>query len=64
MTSKSNTSDKVSRSRSSEANATNTTCGVISIPLNKLSSGAWNAVLSYSSSTSTGTSDVTPLEVQ
>jgi hypothetical protein len=64
LTSKTDPSNKVSQSRSSEANATNTTCGVISVPLSKLSAGTWNAVLSYSSSTSAGASDVMPLEVQ
>ena len=63
LTSTTDSSNKVSQSRSSEANATNTTCGVISVPLSKLSKGTWNAVLSYSSNTATGLSDVTPMEV-
>jgi hypothetical protein len=57
-------SQKVTESRPGEANATNTTCGEISVPLSKLHAGTWNTTLSYSSATATGTSDVNPLEVQ
>ena len=55
---------KVSQSRSAVSNASNTSCGVISVPLSKLSTGTWTATVSYSSSTSVGTSDKNDLEVQ
>lgn len=47
-----------------EANATNTTCGETTIPIGSLHAGTWKAVLSYNSSTSTGTSDPVNIEVQ
>jgi hypothetical protein len=61
---KSDSTQRVVQSRPAEANASNTTCGVISVPLSKLRAGTWNATLSYSSATATGTSEVTPLEVR
>jgi hypothetical protein len=64
MVSSGDASQKVTESRQGEANATNTTCGEISVPLRKLHAGKWNTTLSYSSATATGISDVNPLEVQ
>lgn len=54
-------SNTVSQQRQAIANATNTSCGVTSIPLAKLAPGVWQATLSYASSTSMGTSS--PIQV-
>lgn len=59
----STTGKQVSSSRSAVANATNTSCGASTIAVSRLSPGEWQAVLSYSSSTSTGKSDPLQLEV-
>lgn len=53
----------VSSSRAAEQNATNTTCGESQIARSKLHSGTWQAVLSYSSSKSAGTSEPVAIEV-
>lgn len=50
-------------SRPGHANATNTTCGENDIPVTSLSAGTWQATLSYSSLTASGTSDPQPVEV-
>lgn len=50
-------------SRPGHANATNTTCGESDIPVTSLSPGTWQATLSYSSPTASGTSDSQPVEV-
>jgi hypothetical protein len=63
MIAESNPSESVTQSRLSEANASNTTCGVISVPLSKLHSGTWNVSVSYSSSDAQGKSDINQLEV-
>jgi hypothetical protein len=54
----------VTESRSATANATNTTCGEISVPASKLHVGSWTAVLSYSSPTSKGASSSQAIEVE
>lgn len=54
---------KKSASRPSEPNATDTSCGQSLIPLSSLSPGEWQAQLSYSSTTSFGTSQSTTVEV-
>jgi hypothetical protein len=64
MTLSSDASQKVTTSRTGEANSSNTTCGEMSIPLSKLHAGTWNTTLSYASATAQGTSDVNPLEVK
>lgn len=58
-----NGSDLVTRSRQAVANATNTSCGITSVPLSALHSGTWNAILTYSSSTSEGTSSSVTIKV-
>lgn len=50
-------------SRPGHANATNTTCGENDIPITSLSPGTWQATLSYSSPTASGSSDSQPVEV-
>lgn len=55
---------RVTTTRTAIANATNTSCGVNSIPLSNLFAGNWMATLSYSSTTSTGQSTATPIEVK
>lgn len=45
-------------------NASTTTCGGIVVPLDKLSSGDWQAVLSYSSTKYQGTSSSTSITIQ
>jgi len=49
--------------RPGHANATNTTCGESDIPVTSLSPGTWQATLSYSSPTASGTSNPQPVEV-
>lgn len=49
-------SAKVSQTKIGAANASNTTCGQITIPLSSLPSGTWQAILSYGSPTSHGSS--------
>lgn len=56
-----NGSQTVSRSKPGVLNATNTSCGRFDIPLSDLSPGTWQATLSYSSSTSEGTSAPQPI---
>jgi hypothetical protein len=43
--------------------ASSVACGGLAVPPGKLSSGTWTSVLSYSSSTSAGSSDAVPVEV-
>jgi hypothetical protein len=64
MTLASDATQKVTSSRTGEANSSNTTCGEISIPLSKLHAGTWNTTLTYNSATAAGVSDVNPLEVK
>ena len=44
-----------------EADASTTVCGGLQVPRSQLAAGTWQAVLSYASATSTGSSD--PVEV-
>ncbi len=53
----------VTRTAPSRPDATTTSCGTLSVPISALTSGSWNAVLSYSSSTSIGTSATVAVEV-
>lgn len=53
----------VTAKHTGEANASNTTCGSISIPTSSLTSGTWTATISYISSTSTGTSNPETISV-
>jgi hypothetical protein len=53
--------DTVTASREGLADATTTACGVIELGDPDMSSGWWQAVLSYESKTSSGTSD--PVDV-
>jgi hypothetical protein len=64
MIATSNPSEKITQSRLSEANASNTTCGVISVPLSKLHAGTWNVSVAFSSSDAQGKSDINQLKVQ
>lgn len=50
-------------SRPAQLNTTNTTCGESDIPTSSLSLGTWQATLSYTSKTSSGTSDEFPVDV-
>lgn len=54
----------VTASQAATANATNTSCGLMSIPVYKLNKGTWEATISYSSSTSTGSSKPISIEVE
>lgn len=54
----------VTGSRTAVANATNTSCGEVAIPLSSLHSGGWQATLSYTSSTATGSSSTQTIEVK
>jgi len=54
----------VTATHNSFANATNTSCGQIKVAKGSLYAGTWQAVLSYSSSTSQGTSSATSIEVK
>lgn len=51
-------------SKASLQNAQNTSCGQLIIPYAQLSTGTWQAVLSYSSSASAGSSTKTQIEVR
>ncbi len=55
---------QVSASRTAIANASNTSCGVNSIPVGSLFAGTWIATLTYSSPTSSGQSTSTTIEVK
>lgn len=55
--------ESVQVSREAVPNASTTSCGALVVPLTQLSSGTWSAVLSYSSSTSNGSSDPVSIEV-
>lgn len=59
-----NSSGSVAKQRIAEANATNTTCGEISIPNSSLPAGKWTAILSYSSPTAAGASTSLEIEVK
>lgn len=53
----------VTTTGSAQADAESTTCGSLTVPAGRLSSGTWQATLSYASSTSTGTSSPLPVTV-
>lgn len=56
---------KVTKSATGTANAQNVSCGLITIPFSEISAGTWNILLSYSSSTASGSSSQNvSLEVQ
>lgn len=55
---------QVTASRTAIANVTNTSCGESSVPVSKLSTGSWQAVLVYSSSTSSGQSSPVTIDVE
>lgn len=55
---------QVTTTRTAVADASDTSCGASSVPVSKLSSGDWQATLSYSSSTSEGKSSTTTIEVK
>jgi len=59
------TQDGQSREVSGPAtpDAATTACGELAVPYDQLSSGTWQATVSYSSPQSTGTSSSTPVEV-
>ncbi|HEX5798189.1 MAG TPA: hypothetical protein VFX79_02435 [Candidatus Saccharimonadales bacterium] len=57
-------SDSVSQSKKATPNASDTSCGFISIPRSKLSSGSWSAKVSYSSSKAEGVSAAKTIKVQ
>lgn len=57
-------STTASTSKSALQNAQNTSCGQLIIPYTQLSPGLWQAVLSYSSSMSAGSSIKTEIEVR
>lgn len=50
-------------SREAVPDATTTSCGALVVPLDDLAAGTWEAVLSYSSPTSTGTADPVRVEI-
>jgi hypothetical protein len=50
--------------RPSEANASNTTCGRMSISRGSLSSGTWSTTVSYLSPTAKGASEAMSIEVK
>lgn len=54
----------VSESSTGMANATNTTCGTITVAKAKLTPGKWSATLSYKSATASGTSAAQQIAVQ
>ncbi len=45
------------------ADATTTSCGVMSVPRSQLAAGTWNGTVRYASATSTGAAATTPVEV-
>lgn len=45
------------------SNATNTSCGVVHLPVASFSSGTWSAVLTYESVSGTGASEPLELEI-
>jgi hypothetical protein len=53
----------VTRTVPSTPDATTTSCGTLSVPISALTGGSWDAVLSYSSPTSIGTSATVTVEV-
>jgi len=53
-----------STSKASLQNAQNTSCGQLIVPFEKLSAGTWQAVLSYESSMSSGSSATTQVEIK
>lgn len=56
----------VSTTKSAIQNAQNTSCGQLTIPMNKLHSGTWHVSLTYNSSDATGTTGsdaIPPIEV-
>ncbi|OGL34605.1 hypothetical protein A3F65_00715 [Candidatus Saccharibacteria bacterium RIFCSPHIGHO2_12_FULL_47_16b] len=55
---------QVSQSRTSVANAQNTSCGLITVPRSKLSPSVWSITLSYSSGSYEGSSKTVTLEVK
>lgn len=56
-------SNAVTQSSQAVANATNTSCGGITVPLTSLHTGTWQATLSYSSADAQGISSVRNVEV-
>jgi hypothetical protein len=58
------TGKQVTTSRTAIANVTNTSCGESTVPVSKLSSGSWHAVLAYSSSASSGQSSPVTIDVE
>lgn len=56
--------ETASISKASIQNAQNTSCGQLIVPYTQLSAGSWQAVLSYSSSISAGSSTKTQIEVR
>lgn len=56
-------STKVTVTHPAIPDATTTSCGSLSVPAAKVSSGTWSSVLEYSSSTSRGTSQTVSLKV-
>lgn len=57
-------SQSVTEQVASVANASNTSCPSMNIPVSKLERGVWVAKVSYSSSTATGVSDPNEVEVK
>ncbi len=55
---------KVTESKTATADATNTSCGLITIARTRLSPGTWSATLAYSSNTAEGTSTSKSIEVK
>jgi hypothetical protein len=53
----------VSRDRTALADASTTSCGEVSVPGAQLEAGTWQAVLTYSSTGHTGTSETVAVEV-
>ena len=53
----------VTATKSGTSNVTDTSCGNVSIAGSKLSPGSWKAVLSYASSTSSGSSEPVDVDV-
>lgn len=53
----------VTRSRTAVADASTTSCGSLTVPSSDLSAGTWQAILSYSSSHSTGRAAPVMIEV-
>lgn len=55
---------EIEASKAALRNAQNTSCGQMSVDYDRLSPGEWQAVLSYSSSSSVGSSNVTVVEIK